>query len=178
MEKLKEFMSSPKKTAILGLIGIFIMLISVLRHTIGEDAFELGVITMSHTYIWGLLAYFIIVLLRIFKQTGDIKIANYLLIASLLIAIIGNILNRQFINVIVLVLLELYILNILLRKKNFVNNKIAFIILIIYIIYAFIFKGKIFVFERDILDYLTQVIGCLLITPYFYKYYELLKEGK
>lgn len=173
---MKEFLKSPKKTAILGLVGVAIMLISVLRYTLGEDFFEFGVISIYHTYIWGLLFYFIVVILRIFKQKGDIKIANYLLIVSFIIAIIGNTLGGQFVNVIVLALFELYMLRTLLRKKNFVNNKIAFVILILYMIYAFIFKRSIFAFESDILDYLTQVIGLLFITPYFYGYFEILKE--
>lgn len=173
---MKELLKNPKKTAIVGLIGILIMLISVLRYTVGEDFFEFGMITMYHTYIWGLLVYFIIVLLRIFKKQGDIKIANYLLIVSLGIAIIGNILGRQIVNVIALVLFGLYILRILFRKKNFVNNKIAFVILILYIIYTFIYRRMIFIFTSDILDYLTQAIGLLLIVPYFYGYFEILEE--
>lgn len=177
MEKLKEFMSSPKKTAILGLIGIAIMLISVLRYTIGEDFFEFGIIALCHTYIYGLVIYFIIILTRIFKQKGNIKMANYLLILSLVIAVIGNcLLQKSLINVIVLIFSLLYLIRILLRKNNFVNNKVISVIAILYIIYAFIVKRSIFVFEKDILDYLTQAIGLVMITPYFYQYFEFLKE--
>lgn len=173
---MKEFLKSPKNTALLGIVGIAIMLISVLRYTLGEDFFEFGIISMYHTYIWGFLVYFIVVLLRIFAKKGDIKIANYFLMLSLIIAIIGNVLNKQFINVIVLFLFELYLLRIFLGKRTFINNKAISIVFIVYIIYAFIFKRNIFVFESDILDYFTQAIGLLLVTPYFYGYFELLKE--
>jgi hypothetical protein len=178
MEKIKKFLNSPKKTAILGLVGIIIILIPVLKFIIGEDLFELSIISMYHTYIWGLLIYFAIVLLRILKNKGNIKIANYILIITLVVTIICDFLAKQIVNAIVLLILELYLINILIKKKTFINNKIALITMLIYIVYSIILPNyRIYFFVQSTLDYVTQIIGYICIIPYFYGYYILLNKG-
>lgn len=176
---MKEFLESPKKTAILGLIGTIIMLIPVFKFIIGEDFFEFGILTIYHTYFLGLLIYFIIVVLRLFKSKGNIRVANFILIITLGVSIISNILGNGWINVIILVILELYLMNIFLRKNTFINNKIACVVFILYILYSIIFWNfENYFFLENIFDFITQIIGYLFITPYFYGYYELLKEEK
>lgn len=173
---IKEFLKSPKKTAILGLIGIIIMLIPVLKFTFGEDFFEIGIVSIYHTYFWGLLIYFLVVVLRFYKMKANIKIANYILIITLGIAIIGNILATFWINVIILAILELYLINILLRKNTFINNKIACVVFLLYILYSIIsFNFRTYFFVENLFDFITQIIGYLFIIPYFYGYQELLK---
>lgn len=177
MEKLKEFMNSPKKTAILGSIGTLIMLIPVFKFTLGEDFFEFGVISMYHTYFLGLIVYFSVVLLRMFRGKGNIKLANYTILISLALASVCNILGGFYINVIVLLILELYLLNILLRKKTFITNKIALLIMVLYIFYFLIIPDyRVYFFVENTFDYVTQLIGYIFIMPYFYSYYNLLKE--
>ena len=120
--------------------------------------------------------YFIYIVLRFYKLKGNIKIGNYILITTFVIAIIGNILGRLWINVIVLIIFELYLLNIFFRKKTFISNKIALMVLIIYIIYSiFLNNSRTYFFVENLFDFITQIIGYLFIIPYFYNYFELLK---
>ena len=176
---MKEFFKSPKKTAILGLIGAIIMLFPVIKFTFGEDFFEFGIISIYHTYFWGLLIYFIYIVLRFYKLKGNIKIVNYILITTIAVSIIGNILGKLWINVIVLIIFELYLLNIFCRKKTLINNKIALIVLVAYIIYSIVVNNiRTYFFVQNLFDFITQIIGYLFIIPYFYNYYKLLKEEK
>ncbi len=176
---MKELLKSPKKTAILGLIGTIIMLIPVFKFILGEDFFEFGIVTIYHTYFWGLLIYFIIVVFRLFKLKGNIRVTNFILIITLGVSIIANILGNSLINVIVLAILELYLINIFLGKNTFINNKIACVVFIIYIFYSIIVLDfKTYFFAENIFDFVTQIVGYLFIIPYFYGYYELLKEEK
>lgn len=176
---MKEFLKSPKKTAILGLIGTIIMLIPVFKFILGEDFFEFGIVTIYHTYFWGLLIYFIIVVFRLFKLKGNIRVTNFILIITLGVSIIGNILGNSLINVIVLAILELYLINIFFGKNTFINNKIACVVFILYIFYSIIVLDfKTYFFAENIFDFVTQIVGYLFIIPYFYGYYELLKEEK
>ena len=173
---MKEFFKSPKKTAILGLIGAIIMLFPVIKFTFGEDFFEFGIISIYHTYFWGLLIYFIYIVLRFYKLKGNIKIVNYILITTIAVSIIGNILGKLWINVIVLIIFELYLLNIFCRKKTLINNKIALIVLVAYIIYSIVVNNiRTYFFVQNLFDFITQIIGYLFIIPYFYNYYNLLK---
>ena len=170
---MKEFLKSPKKTVILGLIGTIIMLIPVFKFIFGEDFFEFGIVTIYHTYFWGLLIYFIIVVFRLFKLKGNIKVANFILIITLGVSIIGNILVNSWINVIILAILELYLIN------TFINNKIACVVFILYIFYSIIVLDfRTYFFAENIFDFVTQIVGYVFIIPYFYGYYELLKGEK
>ncbi len=74
MNSIKDFFSSPKKTAILGLIGSILMLSSLLIN------FSISYI-FNDLYVIGLIVYFSIVLARMYKKQGNIKFANYILIS-------------------------------------------------------------------------------------------------
>ena len=182
MEKLKEFMRSPKKTAILGLIGSILMLANwIIYFTPFSILDEFCSIC--------LIIYFIVILVRMFLQKGNLKFANYTLIISYIVTILMIIPNIKYIFNIVgiayvlsLVTMILYLCNILLRKNNFVNNKIFAIVIIIYTLIQLIssldtfnlFAIKYSVFTEEII-YIINYIGYLFIIPYFYNYYNVLK---
>lgn len=209
MEKIKEFMSNPKKTAILGLVGCALMLLCYLCDLFRLNFFDfyfykLGFFSLSDLaylfsklYIIGLITYFTIVFMRIFKKKGNIKIANYVLIVCYVVTLLDNIViymeNGTFsffdwIDTIILIISNLYFFNILLRKKNFVNNKMFAIFIILYALYfivKFIFDIIILKSVFDVRCILSDIkyilldvtyISYIFIIPYFYNYYKLLKS--
>lgn len=180
MKKLKDFFSSPKKTAILGLIGSLLMLLDI----------SVSFSPLDNLYVIGLIVYFIIILFRIFAQKGNLKIANYTLIITYLVQllmIIPNIkynsVDRIIVYVVSFVIILLYLVNILLRKKNFVNNKIFAITIILYTLlqlFPFIKNGIHFFGIRytplvETTIYIINDIGYIFIIPYFYNYYNILR---
>ena len=83
---MKEFLKSPKKTAILGLAGSVIMLIPMflyIQYSLTSSIYNV--------YFIGLIIYFVTVLSRMFKQKGNIKFANYILIITFIISILTSI---------------------------------------------------------------------------------------
>ena len=123
-----------------------------------------------------------------FKQRGNIKFANYILIItfiiSILVSIILGILEGEFFTLddLLLIIMTLYFSNILLRKVKLINNNAFAIIVIGLSIYQLIRYGFIIfsVKEIEILDlsYIIKHLAYITIVPYFYNYYELLKGGK
>ena len=183
MEKLKEFMNSPKKTAILGLVGSIMMLISIFlfRH------YSL-IYNIYNLYFIGLIIYFSTVLTRMFKQKGNIKFANYTLIltyiTSIVVSIVLGIAEGEFFTLddLLLIIMTLYFCNILLRKTKLINNKTFAIIVIGLSVYQLI-RCSIVIFEANeigFLDmsYFVKHLAHITIVPYFYNYYELLKGEK
>lgn len=180
MKKIKEFLSSPKKTAILGLIGSLLMLLDI----------SVSFSPLDNLYVIGLIVYFIIILCRIFAQKGNLKIANYTLIILYIAQLLMIVPNIKYIftfngiiYVISLILVLLYFFNILLRKKNFVNNKIFAITIILYTLIHLILVITTYNFFAikyspfvEIVIYIINYIGYLFIIPYFYNYYNLLRE--
>ncbi len=181
---MNKIFNSPKMTAILGLIGGILMLPSlfILTTTI-QDFF-------MYFYGIGLTIYFVIVLMRIYDQKGNIKIANYILIASFSIPFligIPFIIGKLNINVIIYLfvygIITIYMTSILLRKGNFINNKFFAITVILYVLYQLIrlqgyastFIGLKYSVEIELLAEILRYVGYLLIIPYFYQYYKLLK---
>lgn len=174
MEKIKEFLKSPKKTAILGLIGGILTVIALMVYS----SYPIMILSFSlnHLYSIGLIIYFIIIITRMFKNKGNVKFANYIIIilcvAQLALSIVSIISDCTMIGLIYavsLLITTLYFCNILLRKKNFVNNKIFATVMIL--------STLIQIVNRISYPYVViQGIGQLLIIPYFYNYYELLKE--
>ena len=183
MKKFKNFMSSPKKTAILGLVGSLLMLLDISVY------FSL----LDNLYAMGLIVYFIIILFRMFAQKGNLKIANYTLIITYLaqlLMIIPNIKYNYLLGIIIYVvsffIILLYFVNILLRKKNFVNNKIFAITIILYTLFQ-LFKLMINGFSVfgiryaplvEVTIYIINYIGYIFIIPYFYNYYNILRGEK
>ena len=180
---MKEFLRSPKKTAILGLTGSLIMLIHMFLYSK-----QFLISTIYNVCFIGLIIYFVTVLSRMFKQRGNIKFANYILIItfiiSILVSIILGILEGEFFTLddLLLIIMTLYFSNILLRKVKLINNNAFAIIVIGLSIYQLIRYGFIIfsVKEIEILDlsYFVKHLAHITIVPYFYNYYELLKGGK
>lgn len=179
---MKEFFKSPKKTAILGLVGSAIMLIPMLLY--GKYSL---ISSLYNVYFIGLTVYFVTVLLRIFKKRGNIKFANYILIltytVSILASIIVGIAEGEFFTLddLLLIIMTLYFCDILLKKIKFINNKSFAIIVIGLSIYQLLRYGFIIfsIKEIEILDlsYFIKHFAHITIVPYFYNYYELLKGG-
>ena len=182
MEKLKEFMRSPKKTAILGLIGCILMLANLIIYF---TPFSI----LDELCSMGLIIYFIVILIRMFLQRGNLKFANYTLIISYILTLLMIIPSIKYIfsingivYVLSLIVMILYLFNILLRKNNFVNNKIFAIVIIIYTVIQIIsiikayngFTTRYSAFVENTI-YLINYIGYLFIVPYFYNYYNVLK---
>lgn len=180
---MQEFLKSPKKTAILGLVGSVIMLIPMLLYS----KYSLFA-SLYNVYFLGLTVYFVTILSRIFKQKGNIKFANYILIVTYIISILASIilgiLEGDFfsLNDVLLIITTLYFSNILFRKIKLINNKAFAIIVIGLSIYQLI-RYSFIIFsikEIEILDllYFIKHFSHITIVPYFYNYYELLEEEK
>lgn len=180
---MKNFFKSPKKTAILGLIGSVIMLPS-LSMTVGIQDF------LMYLYVIGLIIYFTIILIRIYKKEGNIKIANYILITSVgiqvllgLVSTISNVRLNSVIYLLVYSIITVYLITILLNKKYFINNKFFSIVIILYVIYELIrlyeslsaLMGLTYINGIIILAETLKYLGYLFVIPYFYNYYNLLK---
>ncbi len=187
MEKIKEFMNSPKKTAILGLFGSVVMLITILMSLYTYNI----ILNIYNLYILGLVIYFIIILMRLYKQKGNIKIAKYMLIATYLLSVLGIIITTiadgesiffMLIEILMFVIIILYFCNILLRKFKIFNNKIFAILVIGLSIYQLFRVGKFMLVNNEVelylISYFAKYLGYIAIVPYFYNYYELLKEDK
>ncbi len=184
---MKEFLKSPKKTAILGLISCIVMLIFMFRFrgvSILYNCYDL--------YFIGLIIYFSIVLIRMYKQKGNIKIANYILVATFIISIIVGIILAIMeaelifsLNDLSVIIMTVYLINILFIRKNFINNKIFGVVVIGVSIYEII-KCCIFISNVGGIEslisgsfntaYFIKHFVHIAIIPYFYNYYELLKE--
>lgn len=187
---MKEFFKSPKKTAILGLISSAIMLLPIL--------FTNGIVYIIdyisyNFYFIGFIIYFSIVLLRMNGKNSDIKKANYFLIISIIITIISSgiwgLLEGEGIftlNDIALLAMILYFSNIFFKKAKFMNNKIFIIVVSIVSIYLIINNIVGLVTNYDEIIYFIDLayvlfgyikyLAQIAIIPYFYNYYNLLKE--
>ena len=82
---MKNFFKSPKMTAILGLIGSIIMLITTFTTLYTSNI----ILNIYNIYIIGLIIYFTIILMRMYKQKGNVKIANTLLITTYIVSSIS-----------------------------------------------------------------------------------------
>lgn len=184
MEKIKEFISSPKKTALLGLIGSFIYCILTVFYFSPYAFLQRFIYNIN---IIGLIVYFLIACLRLFKKSGNIKIASYILVITFVIQLVLSIksilhslkleyIDFNFAYYVVSILIELsifvvsiifFIKTLILRKKGIINNKIFASVMIISSIFYLMHGISII----TILYYLAF----LSIVPYFYNYYNLLK---
>lgn len=193
MEKVKEFLKSPKKTAILGLIGSILMLVTTFYTLYELIVMIVGSLYMTeilsiigNLYIIGLIFYFFTVLMRMYKQKGNIKIANNLLMTTYIISLIGAILlgiaqgESFLIEFIFFGTIILYLCNILFRKIKFINNKIFAVVILGFSIYQLIRFGIYFLNEANfhLILYSIKYWGYMAVIPYFYNYYKLLKEEK
>lgn len=186
MEKIKEFISSPKKTAILGLIcSILEILINIIPTIILTP---IGYKIMNSIVPAALLIYFIIVVMRLYKKKGNIRMANIVLILGYIINVIYSILvciivvhiiisPIDIINIIVTIINIVYLYNILFKKAQikYVTNKVFAISNIIVIILNII--SKISLINYINIGIVISIILPSLTLPYFYNYYNLLKGG-
>lgn len=180
---MKEFLKSPKKTAILGLVGSVIMLLIVLM-TFSSQLLITN--TVYNLFIIGLVFYFTVVLMRMRRQKGNIKIANYTLIITYTITLIGTISfgiaegESILIEVLIYGIIILYLCNILLRKFKFINNKIYAVVVIGLSVYQIVSIGRYLFIYNDVAQYVIRdliiILSYMATVPYFYNYYELLKE--
>ena len=180
---MKEFFKSPKKTAILGLVGSVIMLLIVLM-TFSSQLLITN--TVYNLFIIGLVFYFTVVLMRMRRQKGNIKIANYTLIITYTITLIGTISfgiaegESILIEVLIYGIIILYLCNILLRKFKFINNKIYAVVVIGLSVYQIVSIGRYLFIYNDVAQYVIRdliiILSYMATVPYFYNYYELLKE--
>lgn len=181
---MKEFLKSPKKTAILGLVGSFLMLTTTFTSSYTSNL----ILNSNNLYIIGLIVYFIIILMRMYKQRGNIKIANALLITTYILSLISSVFiniaegESILVDVLLFGITILYLSNILFRKIKFINNKIFAVILLGFSIYQIIRFGTYIFINNEIEFYLIsdfiKYLGYIAIVPYFYNYYELLKGEK
>lgn len=179
---MKEFLKSPKKTAILGLIGSVIMLITTITTLYTSNL----ILNSYNLYIIGLIVYFSIILMRMYKKKGNIKIANTLLIityiiSSISVIFVGIVDGESFlIDIIFFGTITLYLCNILFGKLKIINNKVFAVIIIGFSVYKLVRFGIYFLNETDmyLILYSIKYLGYMAIVPYFYNYYELLKEEK
>lgn len=171
MEKVKEFLGNPKKTAMLGLIGA---LICAAYYIFCLPIWIVGRILYGLEFI-GLTVYFAIVVMRMNKKEGNIKVASYVLLISFAIRTLMNIIQLLdgvayplylLVEIAVKIIVILYFANILLRKTNPINNKIYSLAMIIYVIFLTIQSPS-------LLGVILNL--CLLAQlPYFYMHHELL----
>ena len=190
---MKEFLKNPKKTAILGLIGSLIMLIPIITAIITEN------ILMDEPFIdlysLGLIFYFSTILMRMHNIKGNVKLANILLISTSCISFIiafvmlwsavvyvfgEDLLLSNIGRVISLAIMIAYLFNILFRKSEIVNNKVFAIAIIAFSVYQILKIGIYFLEEPElyVIANLIKYLGYMAIVPYFYNYYELMKEAK
>lgn len=186
---MKEFLKSPKKTAIIGLIGSIIMLLDTLLMLRYHSIVILFIQnSIGNLYTLGLVVYFIIILTRMYKQKGNLKIANMTLLITYILSLIAIIFvdiaqgESILIDIVVFGTMILYLCNILFGKIKFINNKIFAVIIICYSLYQLI-QMTIFMVTNNGIDiymvmYWANYLGYIAIIPYFYNYYELLKEEK
>lgn len=191
MNKLKEFLSNPKKTAILGLIGGIMMLLFTI---LDEYIFYIDYINIYsliyNLFVLGIITYFVIVLLRLSKHNISINIANSILITTFIVSFLCGI----FIGIsqgegivlfdFILFISALYFCNILLRKLKLINNKVFAIVVIACLMYELIMNVT-YILESneiafsDLIYFIVSFIkhiGYIAIIPYFYNYYRLLKK--
>lgn len=179
---MKEFFKSPKETAILGLVGSVIMLITTFTTLYTTNI----LLNIYNLYIIGLIIYFTVILMRMYKQKGNIKIANTLLLITYIISFIGVMLvdiaegDSFLIDIILFGTIILYLCNILFGKLKLINNKIFAVIIIGFSVYQLVRFGVYFLNEKDmyLISYCIKYLGYMAIVPYFYNYYELLKGEK
>lgn len=180
MEKIKEFISSPKKTATLGLIcGILVLLFEFIRlqHTFERIYITLGLIFAEDTIILGLIVYFTIILLRLKGKNINIKIANYTLLVTSIIQVINSILNFiSIVHLITTIATTIFFVEIFFKKKLYINNIVFSILILLQQIVNLVLSMR----NANMSSYIIMtIIGCisyLLIIPYFFNYYEILKE--
>lgn len=170
-----EILRKPKVLAFLGLIGSIISIIPMLI-----SIFNFGdIIGILLGFQVGLIGYFLLIILRLYKIRININIPKVLLIIYFIINdimyIIIAIKNIYFFLIVWLLLLVLYtfyFIHIFYNRGLKISNKVLLIATLVFIIIALL-NLKIFsVITFDL------IVIWIFILPYFYQYYNLLEEEK
>lgn len=193
MESIKKFFASPKRNAILGLVSSILMLLQAVFIIVINVEFEFQEIShiIKNFVSLGFILYFSIILYRMNRRRGNLKIATNILIVSLILTILllilfqftGTMDSNNIIAIIVNIIILIFLFNILKRKSTKFSNNIFLVMMVVYTIYQLVMDNMniiIFTNEFDTRNFLIWLcnVSYLGIVPYFYNYYEILKEEK
>lgn len=186
MEKVKEFFSNTKKTAMLALI---MNIVAVIVLYMISNYYGILMCLRICSFNIGTIIYFIIIVLRLYKKKGNIKVANYILVIffalNALLTIISTIqlkstiggtsyivyiVSTYMIETIIYTILTLYFCKILLKIKIPIIDNIIFIAAILIFVSNVLISG---INTHSV----TFALAYLSIIPYFYNYYELLERS-
>lgn len=173
---MKKIMTNPKITASLGLIGGIVLLVSKYMYdSLEQDFFSYKWILESIFKI-GIIIYFSIICIRLFMKKGNIKVANIILIGTLIIFDVLFLIYQNIISFLVFLIVLLYFVNILFGKKTYINHIVFLIDMLFYVVFNCYSVAQISDFASQLNLILPQYLAYLLIIPYFFGYYILLKE--
>lgn len=193
MENLKKFIASPKRNTIVGLVSSILMLLQAIFIIVISKEIEFKEIShiIKNFVSLGFILYFSIILYRMNRRRGNLKIATNILIVSLILTILSLILLQvadimNFSNIIAItlnIIIYIFLFNILKRKSTKFSNNIFLVMMVVYTIYQLVMDNMniiIFTNEFDTRNFLIWIcnVSYLGIVPYFYNYYEILKEEK
>ncbi len=177
MEKIKETLLNPKITVLLGIIGVVLMFYGYYMYNSEFEEIIISTFVIDNILKIGMIIYFILISIRIFFNKGNLTVTNMILFISLIIWDLLLLTAKNFIGFICFFLISLYFINILFKKNTFINNIIFLLAILIYISFNIIQINQ--HNTAGEINYLyIQYFSYLLITPYFFNYYILLKEEK
>ena len=186
MENIKKFFASPKRNAIVGLVGSILMLLQAIFIIVISKEIEFKEIShiIKNFVSLGFILYFSIILYRMNRRRGNLKIATNILIVSLILTILSLILLQvaDIMNFSNIIAITLNIIIYIFLFTKFSNN-IFLVVIVAYTIYQLVIDNMnttIFTNEFDTRTFLIWLcnVSYLGIVPYFYNYYEILKEEK
>lgn len=198
-----NFLINNKKLVIIGLVSsILVIILPIISAFVGDlieivkeeyyyDKSELvlnlleyvfGCCVNNYLYV-GLIVYFSIILNRMNGKKTNIKFANFLLIGFFILYAVNDNAYNVILDLIIMVidiLSIIYLINILLKKRLFISNKIFALGMIgrelINIINMFDSVSYVnFLYETLSI---VRILSRMLVIPYFYNYYKLLKGEK
>lgn len=193
MESFKKFIASPKRNAIVGLVSSILMLLQAIFIIVISKEIEFKEIShiIKNFVSLGFILYFSIILYRMNRRRGNLKIATNILIVSLTLTILlliffqftGTMYSNNIIAIIVNINILIFLFNILKRKSTKFSNNIFLVMMVAYTIYQLVIDNMnttIFTNEFDTRTFLIWLcnVSDLGIVPYFYNYYEILKGEK
>lgn len=185
LEKTKKIFTNPIITITIGLVGALVY--AIIHIFIMRSAPVIQSILYNLYYVM-LVVYFICVLLRLKKINANMKIIQYMLLGSILISFVIYIISlfiyysaisiHDILFIIPYIGFFIYFLNIFnIKEVKFANNNFfiasTFINILPFII--LMFSASSFF---EILMYLLNILLPISIVPYFYNYYNLVKEKK
>lgn len=203
MEKIKKWINIPKNSVLMGLLVTIIYFIYNLITSISYDNFYNQIYSYivssylscfaSVAYLIGIIIYLITVFLRLNGKKINIKKVQKFLLISIWISIGYNLISfidmfrfgiiyciDSLLLIAYLLVLFIYLYG-MFNKKFYINNKFFGIATLVFIIaYISYDIAPIHLYENNInwgtiIYYLILMLSKLLIIPYFYNYYNLMK---